>query len=394
MDNRKLFNANVANRRKNVDKLYLLKTIPYLLLPTALLSLIVLVGMYSFVISLFAIYFVLPMFYTADRRIRYAINGIGNKDFSIADGYRAFFKERKGGHFGVIVSLLIAFSLGLLAFLLVSNLSGYICGCFPESDAIYLEAIRIYSDSVNDLSAMAEYLSVHLAELTRPFALGMSIILFLPIFSIFFYTIPQNLSDHYIATIVLPDIDKNISASQARNLSKNGFGRVVYRRKMGENFHFNWPYMVAFTVLYAASTYLVTFIRTDNQYLLPLISMLTPCISIIYGSIMSMFCVENDYLVAEELSMNILPLLPEAMKASIYQAFHNKDYIHGEESMARGSFVPESHQPNGDAQFYEYEPKREDDDSNDSNNNVEENKTDDKPTGVVVDFSDFKDKEE
>ena len=95
-------------RKRGLNK-NLFTNILFLLLPAFLMMCVFLVSFYSFVISFFAIYFILPMFYTAERKIYYSLTGIGKPDFSYKDGYAAFFTERKGGIFGVISSLLLSF---------------------------------------------------------------------------------------------------------------------------------------------------------------------------------------------------------------------------------------------------------------------------------------------
>ena len=325
------------NRGLNKDCLI---NILMLIVPTLLLMAIAMLSLYSFILSLFAIYFVLPMFYTTERRIRFSLTGIGKRDFSFADGYKAFFQERKGGIFGVIISLCLAFGLFLVSYLIIMNFFPNICNCFGSSMDVYSEFIKLYQDPYSKTNDVVNFLKENLYALNQPLTISLGLCLFLPIFSILFFYVPENLSNHYLATIVLPDIDKNISASQARTLSKNGFGRPIFWKRQGYRFKYSWYLMLGFVALYGASLYLCSTIQVTNSLLVPLIILITPTCSLFYGLICSYFVVLHDYAVVEELSKTLLSLLPEAMKISIYQAFTNPHYVHGDESSARGSFIP------------------------------------------------------
>ncbi len=372
--NDKDFKMRVNELRKRGLNKNIFINLALLLLPSFLMIAVFFLSLYSFILSLFAIYFILPMFYTVERRICFSLTGIGKADFSYADGYAAFFKEKKGGIFGMISTLLLSFSLFLLSDVVFMNAFPNIVSMYPESLEVFQKIGQMYQDPYQNNKEFLNYVFNNLSSLTRPLTILFSVCLFLPIFVALFFTVPSNLSHHYLATIVLPDIDKNISASQARSLAKNSFGRPINPSRIKYNFLYNWPYMITFTVLYGLSTYLTSLITTNNSYLTILVILITPTLSLLYGLILQYFCIFNNYAIVEVLAPSLLSLLPEPMKNYISQAFRNPQYIHGEETSARGSFIPETKR-------YEEKP--------DMTIDVETKEpNEDSVTGFVVDFSD------
>ncbi len=372
--NDKDFKMRVNELRKRGLNKSIFENIALLILPSFLMIAVFFVSLYSFILSLFAIYFILPMFYTVERRICFSLTGIGKANFSYADGYSAFFKEKKGGIFGMISTLLLSFSLFLLSDVIFMNAFPNIVSLYPESVDVFQKIGQMYQNPYQNNNEFLTYVFENLHALTRPLTILFSICLFLPAFVALFFTVPSNLSHHYLATIVLPDIDKNISASQARSLAKNSFGRPINGSRIKYNFLYNWPYMIAFTLLYGLSTYLTSLIQTNNSYVTILIILITPTVSLLYGLILQYFCILNNYAVVEALAPSLLTLLPEPMKNYISQAFKNPQYIHGEETSYRGAFVPE-------VKRYEEKPDRTVD--------VEPKEpNEDSVSGFVVDFSD------
>lgn len=378
--NEKDFKLRVNELRKRGLNKSIFVNLALLLLPSFLMIVVFFISLYSFILSLFAIYFILPMFYTVERRICFSLTGIGKADFSYADGYSAFFKEKKGGIFGMIITLLLSFSLLLLSFVVFMNAFPNIVSLYPESLDVFQKIGQMYQNPYQNSTEFFTYVMDNLHYLTRPLTILFSICLFLPMFVALFFSLPSNLSHHYLATIVLPDIDKNISASQARSLSKNSFGRPINGLRIKYNFLYNWPYMIVFTLLYGVSTYLTSLIQTDNSYVTILVILITPALSLLYGLILQYFCILNNYAVMEVLAPNLLTLLPEPMKIYISQAFKNPQYIHGEETSYRGAFVPE-------VKRYEEKP--------DMTIDVETKEPNgESVTGFVVDFSDQKEEKD
>lgn len=381
MDNKVVFSSIKERRKKCLDKSFS-KDFLYLILPTVLVMGLFFASLYSFIISLLLVYFVLPMFYTVEKRIRAKISGIGNKNFSYKDGYKAFFVEKKGGVFGAISASLLGFSFFLLSILIVSNFTGLIFNCFPNSKESYAKVLELLqTGALNE--DIYSYIFAHTDSFTRPTSVIVSLSLFLSLFAIFFYMIPDNLVNHYLATIVLPDIDNNISAAQARSLAKGSFARALFGKRIKFGFILNWPYYLSFIILYGVSTYLTSLINTNNPYLFALIIILTPTIAIFYGIFLMYMCLINDYVVIEELAPYLNSLLPEAMKISIYQAFNNPQYIHGEETAIRGSFIPN---PNTYNTYYSS--------NSDEKHHDEAKNNDNENTTAVVDFSSNEDKKE
>ena len=377
----------IKERRKRGNQKDLYIALSYLLLPAMMVSLLVLLIPYSFILSLIPVYFILPMFYTVEKRIRYVLTGIGKKDFSYKDGYIAFFREKKGGVFGVIMSLLIAFSFLLLTNLIFSNFVPNLFTIFPESNDVFNHLKEILIPNQNNTAEILQYLSENIAALYRPLSIYVSLIFFIPILSIFFLSIPNNLTSHYLATIVLPDIDNNVSAAQARSLAKYTLIRPINSQRRGYQLRYNWPYLLAFTILYGLSTYVFSIPTIAMNALVPIVVLITPALSVFYAVFLSYACIYNDYAIIEEMAPSILPLLPESIRVSIYQAYNNPHYIHGEESAMRGGFVPN---PNSYNTFYAS--------ANDMSQNPDENidisakepepqNHDEAPNSAIFDFS-------
>ena len=162
-------------------------------------------------------------------------------------------------------------------------------------------------------------------------------------------------------------------------------------------------------ILYACS-----FISTNNIMVLPLIILLAPSLSLFYGLLLNYFCLLNDYCVLEESQELLLSRMPAQTRLSVYQTYCSPNYVHGEESAARGCFVPaptyrQAHpfsspfQQNNPFQGNNASSSFQDASSNtflegnDKGTAPENGQKDDgpveKPTGVVIDLSQEDDKE-
>lgn len=385
--------------------------------PLLCLSLIVLTALTTYSLSLFLIYFILPMFYTVDKRLRYDLTGIGKPDFSYADGYKAFFSSSKGGIFGVISSIFMAIAIALIFFLILSSVLDPLVNCFPEAKNTVDRINEMLSSQTTNYDTIIEYVASNIYNLTSPLTIFVGLVMFVPTFYVVFFAINTNLSNHYIASVVLPDIDKNISASQARNLARTTFSRLINLDKLKENFRSNWPYYLLFAAIYGLTIYGFTYVRTDNQYVMTIIFFATPTISIFTGFFLNYFCLINEYSYIEENQKLIFDRMPNNMRQMVHDTYCNPNYIHGEESAARGCFIPEdSYRPyrfnafndpfgtnpsqpqNQDNPYYTGKPSNSSDMNRETapkenSGNQSDSETDETPVGVVIDLSDNKEQE-
>ena len=126
-------------------------------------------------------------------------------------------------------------------------------------------------------------------------------------------------------------------------------------------------------------------------------------VSLFFAFLLNVFVLINCYSLVEESQDIVLSTLPPARKVSIYQTYCNPNYVHGEESAARGCFIP-ADQGTGAGQFYSpfdhpedffTQKEEEKKDSTEGNPNPQEPKPDDsEPSGGVFDFTkDKKDSE-
>ena len=344
----------------------LLLLIPPIIIETGL----VLIALTTFSASLFLTYFVLPMFYTVERRITAKISGIGNSHFSYGDGYRAFFQKREGGIFGIILSLIGCFALAILLYFILSFTFPYLCNSFNGAREVY-DTINETLNSTGTINQkqFLEYLNNNIYLLSRPATILLGVVMFLPTILFFFYFVNTNLCDHYLSSIVLPDIDLNISASESRGLSRGSFKKYNFKKRFFYSLKLNWMYYLLYTLLYGATLYLFSSINAANTPMMSLLMLATPSISILYACILDYFILANEYATLEVIAPQLLDYLPAPLKASIYQTYINSNYIHGMESEIRGSFIPsermyESRQENTTFTETIYEPKEENKDEN------------------------------
>jgi hypothetical protein len=333
------FNNKVKQRRKRCLTSRLGTNLLLLLPPAIALAALLAFAGTTFLITLFLIYLILPMFYTVLYRLKFDITGIGDPDFSYKDGYKAFFSETMSGVFGMLNTVFTTLAMTILFYLVFSPLLGPLTGAYGQYDTYKTIFDALNNQSLNAAEAM-ETVTENIALLAQPLTALIGIILFFPIFYAIFFSSTANLENHYLATVVLPDIDKNITAGQARALSRGSFGHLYSGYRLAKAFRYNWPYYLTFTIAYAASVYGMSMVKTDNMYLVSILALAAPGASIIYGVYLNYFCLMNDAIVIEESQDYIRSLLPKTMQFSIYQTYINPNYIHGEESAIRGSFIP------------------------------------------------------
>lgn len=391
-------NKRIKERRKRIFRKDILIDLALLFPPLLLEALVVMLSIFSFLLSFALTYFVLPMFYTVERRLSTRISGIGNPKYSYADGYKAFFGSSQGGVFGVLTAVGIGVVLFMASYVILSPTLPYICNAYPGARSAYDEFFNLASSGSASLSMSTDDLMTALSEilpqLTQPLVLFFGASLFLPLFYGVFFSIDGHLDDHYLSSIVLPDIDLNISASQARAVSRATYKRYINSERMNYSLRYNWPFYLAFALLYGGSMYLFSLIPTTNTYMMLLLIIATPSLAFIYGFILNYFCLANHYAVLEEIAPLLLNRLPAPVKVSIYQTYINPNYIHGQESASRGSFVPamthyeESQFASGPSMnpndFYEPSHQQENS-SQETSSDEDENK---ESQGGVFDFSD------
>ena len=372
-----------------------------LLVPPILLTLIiVLVALFTFVLSLLLVYFVLPMFYTVERRMRQSVTGIGKTNFTYADGYRAFFKDNMGGIFGLINALLISFLLIIALSFILEYAAQPLANCFPPAGEVLTEIGNLFFSQTTLPEEFWTYLSENAFYLTQPLTILVGVTAFLPMTYLLFYALPMNLSNHQIATIVLPDIDKNLSAAQARTLSRIQFARGFQGYRLKNSIRLNWPYLLAFVLIYGLSLYGCSMIETTETMVMPIILLLSPTISLFFGFFLQYFWIGNDYCIIEESQDVLLESINPQIKFTIYQTYCNPNYIHGEESSARGCFVPEqTYQEKHpfSTPFEENHPETTFSPTTPPQSEGEEEKTDaprENPTGIVIDLSEDEEKKD
>ncbi|MFA6860948.1 MAG: hypothetical protein WCR56_00955 [Bacilli bacterium] len=381
----KELDTKVAERQKRIFHKRTLINVLLLLPPTLALQVLLVCAISTYSASLFLIYFILPMFYTVEKRICYDVSGIGKPDYTYADGYKAFFNSSQGGIFGVIISIVQGLMLIMLFYLLLQLSFGSIVNCFPEASSTYNDLITLVNNQNTTYEESLNFILAYGGTLSRPLTIVIGLIAFAPVGFVLFFGINSNLDNHYLCTIVLPDIDKNISSSQARSLSKGSFGRLFTGTRLAKTFKYNWPYYVAFTVIYGLLLYGFSFLQVNNAYLLPILVSAVPALSIFFAIILDYFCLFNEYCIIEEGSPIVLERMPSSMKDSIYQTYCSKHYVHGEESAIRGCFVPgptfnEANPFSSPFENADNTPKA-------SAPKPEEDKPEEQPTGVVIDLT-------
>lgn len=392
-------NQKIKERQKRLFRKDLAMNLLLLVPPILLTLIIVLFALFTFILSLLLIYFVLPMFYTVERRMRQSLTGIGKTNFSYADGYRAFFKDNMGGIFGVINALLTTFLLIIVLAFVLEYAFQPLANCFPPAGEVLTELGNLSFSQTANSEEFWTYFNENAFHLTQPLTIMVGVTAFLPMTYLLFYAIPMNLSNHQIATIVLPDIDKNLSAAQARTLARIQFARGFHGFRLRNSIRLNWLYLLSFVLLYGLTLYGCSMIQTSDAWVMPIIILLCPSLALFFGFFLQYFWIGNDYAIIEESQDVLLESLNPQIKYTIYQTYCNPSYIHGEESAARGCFVPE--QTYQETHPFSTPFEQSDMDRpfppNPSQQTGEEERTDvpkEDPTGVVIDLSEEEGKDE
>ena len=354
------FNQRVKDRRSKATKPKdLLMDFLLLLLPTIGTMVLGFLSAYSFFLSLLLLYFLLPMYYTVEERMRARLTSIGNPDFTYSDGYKAFFSSNQGGVFGAFSTLFISLGIALVVALLLSPALPGIVSLFDGASEVFTKLGSLYTNPTTTQRELNDYLLQNGAVLSRPLTIYIGLILFLPIFYAIFFQFDNNLIDHHIASIVLPDLDKNVSASMARSLARKSFGRISIGFRYKEDFRRNYPYYLLYIAFYGASLYLCSYLQAHSFRLVLPFAMITPICSLFYGVYFNHFALINKFTIAEESKEKILDGMPDALRSSISRTFSNPSYIHGEESEKRGPFLPEDKKKVEEKQVYQDEKEGE-----------------------------------
>ena len=380
--NNKEFDKRIYKRIKNIDNKSHLLNLLLLLLPIILTIGIFIASLYSYGIPLVLLYFVLPMYYSVEKSMRNKLSGIGDGSVSYAQGYKDFFGAAQGGVFGLFSALIKTLILIFAFYLIFSTLLPYIANAFGFG-GVYTELYNL----VQQRATSAELVNFMIEKgylLTSSLSVLISVIFFIPQFLFLFFFVSGSLIDHFQCTIVLPDIDKNISASQARAMTRGIFKRLNFNIRFIKALKYNWYLYIMFALLYALVSYFVTKIVVTNVTLIPLVIVIVPASSLLYGIILDYFALMNSYAILEESQDYLLAKLPLQIQATLYQTFNNPEYIHAEESLVRGSFVPNNGFAN--ATFNADEVEKEEDIS-------KESAPVDKNMGGIIDFSKKDDEE-
>ena len=347
--NRKDILTKINKRKKELNKKEVFSTFLLLLLPSLLVTLIfsVIIGLviyawYVSLVFLMIIALVLPMFYVVEKRVRTSIYKVGKKNFNYVDGYSSFFANKQLGLFGVITSISYAIMLGLLVYLIFYRYFDLFCSPFTGASEAYEKILTaLQSETTN---STVDIITTNIPSLIKPGIVYFSTIFFLPLFFIIFFFFNNNLSDHYLATVVLPDIDLNLTAAQSRGLSKASFKRYIRRNLPALRLITNWPIYVSFILVYVGLTFLfVSFSYTNitNIFLALILVCIVPIVSLFLGLLLNYECLINEYIMVDELSVLLHSALPKAIKDSIRLTYKNPGYVHGEESVIKGEFFPE-----------------------------------------------------
>ncbi len=336
-----------------------------LLAPVFLLMVLFFMTVLTYGMSLLLIYFILPMFYAIDRRVRYDINGIGKRKLGFLDGYKAFFQSNKGGIFGVTLVIFAGLGLCVLCCVIVGLSIPNIVSCFPDAKPTYLDLMGKFSEGHTSRLEMMEFLMENIYKLTRPLTIYVGVSLFFPLFFIIFLGVNENLVFHYISSILFPDLDLNVSSSQSRSVAKS-FSKGFTGYRLSETVKLNLPIYLLFGCMYGFALWGTSYIQVQDSSIVPLVTLIVPCGAVVMGTYMNHFCLANAYVVVEENTDVLRQSMPIAMQTSVYQTFHASEYVHGEESEARGSFIR----------------------SIGESSSMSKLEFGDAPRGVVVDFSD------
>jgi hypothetical protein len=185
MLNQSLKEKYQARRKRALEK-SVFKNMALLLPPSLLIAALLMVSLYTYGVSLLLTYFILPMFYTVERRLRFDLTHIGKKDFNYGDGYKAFFQSNKGGIFGVSMSIVLALAVLLFLSGSVGMVVPHIVNNFAEAKSVFEDLLAMYSDVNLNPIDLNTYILQNGYHLTRPLTIYVGLIAFIPIFIIIF----------------------------------------------------------------------------------------------------------------------------------------------------------------------------------------------------------------
>jgi hypothetical protein len=294
----------------------------------------------SFLLLFFS-YFVLPMFYIVEKRIRNKVFQATNGGLTYKDGYKAFFTSAQGGIFGIFSSFFYSFLIAVATSVFLSLFFQQMCTPFAGASDAYKTLLATFNNQAASLTELYQVIGDNLSSLSQPLTVFFSASLFLPTFFFLFVFIDQGLSNHYLAHTVLPDIDLNLSASQARALGRGSLRRPLEPELLLHVLKKNWPYYLSYTVLYALLSFLFVNLNKnmDNPYLLSLLCIMPALLSFLLGLFLNYFALRNCYLSLDELSPLLLSRLPRPLLSTIHVTFSSEPYLHGAETLLHGPFV-------------------------------------------------------
>lgn len=314
-------------------------TLLLLLLPSLMATMCLVFALLSSFGTILLLYFTLPMFYTVYYRLKYDVTGIGDPNFSYKDAYNQFFKGPMSGVFGVISAVIFAFGIGLLFYYVFSFLFGPLASAFNvyEPYEKYLQVIQTQGVTQGEIF---DAISLYGPALSAPLIVIFGLVLYLPLMFGIFFSIDGNILNYHLSTIILPDIEKNMPAGRARAFANGTYGKPYMKYRIVNSLKKNWPYLLTFTAIYGLLVYAITFVKTDNIWLVPILTFTAPGLSLIVGFYLNYFCLMNDIITMEESQDYIREAMPKEFRYSLYQTYIHPNYVHGEESAIRGSFFP------------------------------------------------------
>lgn len=331
------FNVSV----KNIECVLLL------VLPTFLSIILFVASFHSFGLSILLFIFVLPLFYVVDQRLKYQINEIKQEKLSYKDGYRAFFIENKSSHFGFILSIVYFLLSLIICFLLSLTFVDSLVNCFPDSIYTYQQLKEIVIGNTFLNADSHKFLLEQGSPLIQPLTVLTGLIFFVPILVIFI-RIQENLSNNYMSSVILPDIEENISISQARNITKRNVGKGFVRKRFKLQLKANWIYLLIYSLIYAGSLISCSFLKINEFVLAPFVILITPSVGIIVMIYFSYFMMKNNYQIIENNKVDLIKSLSKKTKSFLYQIYVGKEYIHKEESKMREEFIYNSYHDEDD----------------------------------------------
>lgn len=328
------------NEAKKIRKQVYLKRdyidLIYLLLPAFLFFLICSTMIHSFLISLTMVYFVLPMHYSI---VLHQRRKIINRDdhFTYKRGYDEFFGGRSGGVYGVIISFIYTFLLIVVFSFICSFLFKYLVRIYPSSVDNFNSISSFFKD--RDGVSLMSLLGKNLPGLYKPSIILISLIMYVPFVFLFLIYIPKNLTDHNMMSIILPDIDKNLSSSYIESSYRYAFSSYIRKEKFILTLKINYHIYLISALVYFLISYLFTLIDAYNIHLFLLY------IAVYIGTItfvfiyLAYFINRNNFCVDEKLSSLLKRRLNSEHKMLIKKTYYSETYVKSEESKFRGPFL-------------------------------------------------------